>query len=121
MAYLYDIFGYLNEVNLAMRGTNVTCFKVKDKMNALQGKLKLWGEYIAKGDFECFENLSSFLLANSISLNQDTKDDISQHFSEMANSITEYFPDETKTETWVKNPFVESLNLNKLTRKEREQ
>ena len=34
LAYLSDIFGYLNEVNLAMQGTNVTCFKVKDKMNA---------------------------------------------------------------------------------------
>ena len=38
----------------------------------------------------------------------------------MANSITEYFPDEMKTETWVENFFVESLNLNKHTRKERE-
>ena len=57
MAYLSDIFCYLNEVNLAMQGTNVTCFKVKDKINALQGKLKLWGECIAEGDVECFENL----------------------------------------------------------------
>ena len=39
----------------------------------------------------------------------------------MVNSITEYFLDEMKTETWVENPFVKSLNLNKLTRKEREQ
>ena len=60
MAYLSDIFGYLNEVNLAMQGINVTCFKVKDKINVLQGELKLWDKYIAKGDVECFENLSSF-------------------------------------------------------------
>ena len=39
----------------------------------------------------------------------------------MAHSITEYFPDEMKTKTWVKNPFTESLNLNKFTRKEWEQ
>ena len=62
-----------------MYGTNVKSFKVKDEMNTLQGKPKLWGEYIAKGDVECFENLKSFLQANSISLNQDTKEDILQH------------------------------------------
>ena len=39
----------------------------------------------------------------------------------MVNSITEYFLDEMKTEIWFENPFVKSLNLNKLTRKEREQ
>ena len=35
----------------------------------------------------------------------------------MANSKTEYFFDEMKTETWGKNPFVESLNF-KQTHKE---
>ena len=91
------------------KGTNVTCFNVKNKMNALQGKLKLWGKYIAKGDVECFKNRSSFLLAKSISF---TKDDILQHLSDMADKITEYFPNEMKTKIWVQNPFVESLNLN---------
>ena len=85
MAYLFNIFWLLDKVNLAMQGTNVICFKVKDKMNAFQSKLKLWDQYSTKGDVKCFENLSSFLLANSIFLNQDIKDDILHHLSDMAN------------------------------------
>ncbi len=68
-----------------------------------------------------FENLSSFLLTNEISLRHETKHLILQHLSAMNNSITEYFPDEMETECWVENPFVDSLNLNNLSRKEREQ
>ncbi len=41
IAYLCDIYTYLNETNISMQGTALTLFKVQSKINALHGKQTL--------------------------------------------------------------------------------
>ncbi|XP_076314680.1 zinc finger BED domain-containing protein 5-like [Tachypleus tridentatus] len=121
VAYLSDVFAYLNESNATMQGTRVTYFKVQSKMEALQRKLKLWGEYILTEKLECLENLSGFLFMNEISLSEDTKVSVLQHISGLCTTIGEYFPPHSEQLLWIQNPFVDSANTNDLPLKEKEQ
>ena len=62
VAYMSDIFAYLNELNLSLQWKSVTIFKVEDKVEAMIMKLDLWSERLQSGVVEPFltseENIS---------------------------------------------------------------
>lgn len=42
VAYISDIFEFLNNLNMALQGNHVTIFKVQDKVEAARKKLNMW-------------------------------------------------------------------------------
>ena len=52
--YLGDIFSRLNELNLGLQGLSATMFNVRDKIEAMIKKLRLW--------LDCFPSLHDFFV-----------------------------------------------------------
>ena len=42
LAYLADIFGHLNDMNLSLQGRNVTVSDIKDKLAGLTARIGVW-------------------------------------------------------------------------------
>jgi len=60
VAYICDVFDFLNNLNLALQGENVTIFKVQEKVEAATKKLSLWSRRIKTGNYEAFTMLTAF-------------------------------------------------------------
>lgn len=121
LAYIADIFSYLNEVNLSLQGPNSTIFKVNSRINSIKSKLKLWEECITKNNTECFANLNDFLETSNTALDPNLKSNILEHLNGLKNTFLEYFPPTCNNISWVENPFNECGNVDTLPIKEREQ
>ncbi|GFS85988.1 zinc finger MYM-type protein 6 [Trichonephila clavipes] len=61
LAYLYDMFNLLNELNLCLQGKMKTVFKLADKAAAFKAKLELWGRCVNRGIFDMFQTLAGIL------------------------------------------------------------
>ena len=42
LAYLADVFGHLNNINLSLQGYDVTVSDVKDKLPGLTARMGIW-------------------------------------------------------------------------------
>jgi hypothetical protein len=60
VAYLCDIFCFLNALSLNLQGTNVNIFKVQEKGEVTTKKLRLWTKRDEKGKFKSFCTLTEF-------------------------------------------------------------
>ena len=49
LAYLADIFGMLNEVNVCLQGLNITVSEVRDKLAGLSARISVWQSRIQAG------------------------------------------------------------------------
>ena len=49
LAYLADVFGHLNGMNLSLQGRDVTVSDVKDKLAGLTGRIGVWQARIKVG------------------------------------------------------------------------
>jgi hypothetical protein len=54
VAYLCDIFCFLNELRLNLQGVNINIFKVQEKGEATIRTLRLWTQRVEKGNFKYF-------------------------------------------------------------------
>lgn len=61
LAYLSDIFGMLNDLNLQLQGKNQHLPQVTDKINSFTRKLAMWGRRFDEGSTVSFENLQEFV------------------------------------------------------------
>lgn len=61
LAYLSDIFGKLNELNLQLQGKDKHLPQVTDKISSFTGKLAMWGRRLNEGNTDSFENLHEFV------------------------------------------------------------
>lgn len=61
LAYLADIFSYLNGLNLSLQGKAVTIFHVHGKIEATIRKLELWDRRVVQNNYESFDSLCEFL------------------------------------------------------------
>ena len=57
---LGDIFSRLNELNLGLQGLSATMFNVRDKIEAMIKKLKLWLDCMNNNKTEVFLSLHDF-------------------------------------------------------------
>jgi len=55
LAYLADIFAYINALNLSLQGIYVTIFGVEDKIEAMIIKLKVWQHRLSQQNLDAFE------------------------------------------------------------------
>ena len=58
LAYLSDIFGKLNVVNLQHQGRDKHLPHLADKISSFAQKLDVWNKYLERGNTDSFENLS---------------------------------------------------------------
>ena len=49
LAYLADVFGHLNDINLSLQGCNVTVSYIKDKLAGLTARMGVWQSRIKIG------------------------------------------------------------------------
>jgi hypothetical protein len=61
LAYLVDIFGMFNDLNLVLQGRDTDLFKHTDKMKSFLMKMKLWRTRVGQGRIDMFSCLSGVM------------------------------------------------------------
>lgn len=122
-AYLADVFGYLNELNLSLQGNNVDMFKVEDKISAMVKKCQIWAARIGKDSFTNFPTLKQFLESSEERLPEQIKSNVAEHLHNLATTFREYFPEPDPDDSWIRNPFScqEIEQIQGLTEEEQDQ
>ena len=91
LAYLADVFRFLNELNPSLQGTTVDIFQVSDKINSTVRKLQLRLGDIEKYNLAAFPLLCEFISENDLHIDSQLKLDIAQHFQQLIEKFHLYF------------------------------
>ncbi len=104
LAYLSDMFGKLNELNLQLQGKDKHLPHLADKSNAFSRKLEVWGRRLDQQNTDVFENLSE--VAENTDFGATTVIPcIKQHISSLKELFQKYFPNNSAQYAWVMDPF----------------
>ena len=114
LAYLADIFTFLNTLNLALQGTAVTIFTVQDKIKAARTKLELWCARLARLEFDNFPTLADFLLTADEDLDTDTITAFKEHLRGLHSQLDRYFPELGTDFEWIRNPFGDKSHIERV-------
>lgn len=120
LAYLADIFGHLNELNLQIQGTGMNCFTFMNKIDAFKKKLAFWKTLAIAQNFETFP-LVLERTSNNARLTKYIAKIIDQHLKAVIGQFNLYFSqnkDPRVNNLWIANPFVNISEPNDLTAKE---
>ncbi|KAJ3609889.1 hypothetical protein NHX12_021983 [Muraenolepis orangiensis] len=91
LAYLSDVFGKLNELNLQLQGRDKHLPHLADKISAFTRKLEMWGRCLDQGNTDAFENRTE--LAESSDCEATTVIPCpKQHISSLMGLFQQYFP-----------------------------
>lgn len=102
LAYLCDVFGQLNELNLQLQGTDKYLPHLAD--SSFIRKLEMWHKRLQRGNIDCFENLSEFVESNYSNVTTVIPC-LKELISLMKGYFQKYFPDNSAQYDWVRNPF----------------
>ena len=108
LAYLSNIFSYINELNLKLQGPDTTIFNAWNKIESFKKELKLWLNMIAEGNNEKFQSCSDSIMEADDFCSQNSVSDIIAAHLKM--SFEKYFPEHEnprRQNMWIVNPFVE--------------
>lgn len=111
LAYLADIFGHLNEINLSLQGPAVTILDASERLKGFVGKLPLWKRRVEAGNFANFPMLEESLTqedGNTIKIiSKILQKEVSKHLETLQMSFEGYFTSaQLDKETWVRSPFL---------------
>ena len=108
LAYLVDIFGRLNELNLSLQGQAKTIINFIDTLPAFQAKLELWERKMTKGQLGMFPTLNEFIEdTEDMRLDGDVKLKIINNLQSLCSEFTKYFPETTRDDlVFVRNPYL---------------
>lgn len=123
LAYLADIFGHLNQLNLGMQGRKKNCFILWNKVEAFKTNLVLWSNQIKKMDFSALA-LTSQLLTGKNSLQKFIQPIALNHIQHLIKEFETYFPASSDPRihySWVIHPFLNVNGANTLTTIEQSQ
>ncbi len=87
LAYLADIFGALNILNLTLQGKDIHKFLVQDKIEAMIIKLQRWAQKVEKNSFDVFPVLHDFLETNEVKIDETTAATIKDHLTSLASNL----------------------------------
>lgn len=111
LAYLSDIFGILNELNLKLQGKNYDIFQYLEHILGFQKTLLLWQARLKTNRYYMFPTLLQHIEENIINEDclKEIKLEILFHLTSLSQTFSHYFPEEKfevlKENLWVKNPF----------------
>jgi len=116
LAYLSDIFSYINELNLKLHGPDTTIFNSRNRIESFKKKLKLWLNMTAEGNNEIFQSYSYYIMETDDFYSQNSVSDIiTAHLKILLLlSFEKYYPeheDPRKQNMWIVNPFVEHKEI----------
>ena len=121
LAYLADIFGKLNELNLSLQGRNITPFTVNDKINAMVKKLQHMLSDLEQSRVASFSSLESFVVENELRLHVYLIEDMKKHCSQLILDFHFYFPEQLDDKEWIRNPFSDVVLPGDFSIQERDQ
>lgn len=119
LAYLVDIFGHVNKLNLQLQGSgneklkeNANIFTFEDKIRAFICKIDLWLDKAKKHIFSSFPTLEKFINENKLntSFAEEIQSDCISHLESLKSEFLRYFPEYSVSDTdiiqkIVRNPF----------------
>lgn len=107
LAYLTDIFGALNELNLKLQGRNGTIISNYDYIQGFIAKLQLWNKKLSSENVISFSRL--FEAIKNKKLDANLKADIKTHLQALEDEFHRYYRDiDSESPIWhmTRNPFV---------------
>ena len=111
LAYLADVFRFLNELNISLQGATVDIFQVSDKINSTVRKLQLRLGDIEKNNLAAFLLLCKFISENDLHIDSQLKSDIAQHFWQLIEKFHLYFSKNYEKLDWIYFPFSTPVDL----------
>ena len=113
LAYLADVFRFLNQLNLSLQGATVDIhvFQVSDKINSTVRKLQLRLGDIDKNNLAAFPLLCEFISENDLHIDSQLKSDIAQHCQQLIEKFHLYFPKNYEEFDWIRFPFSTTVDL----------
>ncbi len=87
LAYLADIFGHLNVINVSLQGPAVALLGATHKLCAFREKLTLWQTQLEEGNVTIFS-----LFSNEENANPDLLQAIKNHLQSLQTACVSYFP-----------------------------
>lgn len=117
LAYLSDIFGHLNGLNLVMQGAHKNYFDLWNKIAAFKKSILIWEKEILKNDFSAF-SFTKHILSGNKSTIEYIQPIVLEHLRKLASEFDRYFPPDSDPRThysWTVHPFLNVNEPNKLT------
>jgi len=100
MAFLADLYDYLNKLNSSLQGCNENLLIAADKMQAFTEKLQVWRSKITQN------NLSMFPQTAACKVDAHMTPLILDSIIVLEDKIREYFPNiDIEKYDWVRDPF----------------
>ena len=112
LAYLADVFGHLNDMNLPLQDCDVTISDVKDKLAGLTARTGVWQARIKVGSSTSFPLSERLMKTNWIDLPENVKTRIIEHLEIVSAEFRSYFNDDTLHVSWHRDPFNSKIDLN---------
>ena len=91
LAYLADVFGHFNDINLSLQGRGVTVSDVKNKLAGLTSRMGVWQAQIKLGSTTSFPLLKRLLKMNGIEFLDNIKTCIIEHLEILSAKLRSYF------------------------------
>lgn len=117
LAYMSDIFSFINDLNTSLQGTNNNVYTFYNKIDAFKEKMKSWVKRIEQKNFEMFPSVSDFVKLEEVN-EDELKSIIMEHIQSLIEAFDNYYPAEDDLRVgnmWIYNPFltqIENDNLN---------
>ena len=111
LAYLADIYGKINELNLSLQGRQKTMIETVSSVRAFQEKIKLWMSKFTNGHFYIFPTLNSVIDNDDIrrGLTKVEKCCIINHLEKLGSSFSAYFKYDDINYDWIVSPFTSKI------------
>ena len=93
LAYLADVFGHLDDINLSLQHHDVTVSDVKDKLAGLTARMGMWQARIKIGSTTSFPLLERRLKMNGNDLPDNFKTCIIEYLEVVSAEFLSYFND----------------------------
>ena len=108
LAYLVDIFGRMNELNLSLQGKDKTIINFIDVLSAFQAKLQLWERKMAIDKIGMFPTLNELLEdTEDVWLDDNVKSQIINNLQSLRSEFAKYFPVIARHDlAFVRNPYL---------------
>ena len=90
LAYLANIFGHLNKLNLKLQGTELNVITFEDTLRGFIAKLQNWRRKVDLGNIAMFKNIFG-LHEGGIDPAEQLKSEISQHLHGLEEELNRYF------------------------------
>ncbi|KAG6937286.1 zinc finger BED-type containing 5 [Chelydra serpentina] len=107
-AYLVDIFGILNKLNLQLQGKGANLFSHQSIIKAFLDKLELWIVRVEGNNFIQFPYVDAMLRKKEAIQTQ-----ILNHLWKLRDEFQRYFPEVDRTKdglSFIRNPFTTNVN-----------